>query len=169
MGQPSPYERNQSRVLGRLLRGEQPKLSKPYRDCTQEAGFGSAIDGDDLEARTTTVITAYIPAMLGVIDQSCANNAATNITLGAVASYKTFEVIYNVTYSTTHHESGRCTVFHDGTNAKVTGWQKASLGTGLCLASLTADVNTGNLRLIVTTLDLGGAFDFRATYIRVSA
>ena len=108
---------------------------------------------------------------LNTIDQSCADNAATNIIIGAVASIMAIHIVYHA-HTGAYYESGSAVLFTDGTNTAVCAWQRSYLGSGYCLdddAGLSGDVNTGNLRLIVTTKSLAAACDFRATYTLVEA
>jgi hypothetical protein len=104
------------------------------------------------------------------LDQSCADNATTNINLGSAASYSAFIIAYHAK-TTTYVEAGSCVVAMYNGTAIVTAWQRGPLGDGYPLnddTGLDADVSAGTVRLKVTTKSLGAACDFRATYLRVA-
>jgi len=107
----------------------------------------------------------------GTINQSCADNATTNITIGAVLEIAAIHITYQCTTGA-YYEGGSAVLFTDGTNANCSVGARSYLGSGYCLdddAPLDGDVNGGILRLKVTTKSLGGACDFRATYLTVEA
>ena len=111
------------------------------------------------------------PSTTETIDQECADNATTNIEIGPVASIAAIHLAYQCTTGA-YYEGGSAVLFTDGTNANCSVGARSYLGSGYCLdddAPLDGDVNGGILRLKVTTKSLGGACDFRATYLTVEA
>ncbi len=125
------------------------------------------MDNADLTARVNVVISP----MVGTISQSCANAATTYITLGTATAYCVWLIVYRAKYSTTKYEGGSCVVLSDGTSAQVVGWVRGELGAGYPLnedTGLDADIDSGNVRLAVTTINNGGAVAFRATKVQVA-
>lgn len=117
----------------------------------------------------------YSGPILARLDESCANNTTTNITLGDINTSMTFQLAYSAATASggmNYVEGGRCTVVAYATAAHVIGWERKMMGDGRPLVDgtgLTADVDSGNVRLKVTTADRGAACDFRVTYFEVAS
>jgi hypothetical protein len=87
------------------------------------------------------------------------DDTTTAIVLGAAATYQGFRMLLRVTYGTAYLLAS-VLVCHDGTNANVLAAEVYQPSTGgLTGGKITfaADLNTGNVRLLVTTASVGGA------------
>lgn len=98
------------------------------------------------------------------IDESCADDATTDIVLGAVADISAVTITYHCLRGA-RYEWGTITVGLMGAATAGVLRRSDSDNCGLVIA---ADVNAGNLRLNITTDDSGDASDFRGTYLEVA-
>lgn len=133
-----------------------------------EVAVGGSTQGAD------DYIEEILLLALGQIDESCADNATTNIDTVTAADYAAIQVSYHALTNNggTHYsEGGFFVVFTDfaAAAATVVGWVRNSDDNGLCLSAITADVNVGVLRIKVTTRNLGAACDFRGVYLKIAA
>ena len=98
------------------------------------------------------------------IDQSCADNSTTDITLAAVADVSAVHITYHCLRGS-DYEFGTLTVGLIGAATAQVIRVSSSDNCGLTIA---ADVDSGNLRINVTTDNSGDAADFRGTYLTVA-
>jgi hypothetical protein len=87
------------------------------------------------------------------------DNTTTPITVGAASTYRAFRLLLRVAYSTSYMMAS-VLICHDGTNANVLAHEVYQPSTGGLTGgkvTFAADINTGNVRLLVTTTGVGGA------------
>ena len=95
--------------------------------------------------------------LISIDDVNVANvssTTATSVDTWAVASYRTAKYIVQITQGT-DYQSSEVLIIHNGSATKVTEY--AVLETNGVLASFSADINTGNARLLVTMASASAA------------
>lgn len=89
------------------------------------------------------------------VQASITDDATTNITLGVAATYRAFKIEYTLDDGT-NFKKGIIDVMHDGSSAYVDESGSMSIGT-ISGISFDADINSGNVRLLVTAASVGSS------------
>ena len=161
-----PGRTSEDQVL-QLLRRPAPPLGRlaaaGYQDRGRQAPFTEnefTVVAEDLAD------DGGIPgALSGRLDQSLADNATTNITLGAIADITAAFIDYHCIRSTdTEWGQIQVVLLQDGSTVEVFKDQHWPSGQSSCGLTISGDVSGGNLRLVITTSSTGSAADFRATF-----
>lgn len=153
VGTAGTYKSVTTDVKGRVTAGTNP---------TTLSGFGITDALSNTAANTTVPLTQ---GSVGSATLTTSTTAATQIIdSNAIATYRS--VTYNVQVTSgTAYQSCIITVIHDGTTAYLNEF--GDVLTGAALATFDADINTGNLRLLVTPVNAVTVFKVIKTLINI--
>ncbi|GAG26756.1 unnamed protein product, partial [marine sediment metagenome] len=117
------------------------------------------------EADGSTIVLP-LPFNIGTIDEACADNAATDIVIGAVANISKVLITYHAhtdNAGTHYTEHGTIELgINAAANAVTRLLRRTKDDTGYCCVDIAGGVAAGNLSVSVITRNLGAACDFRA-------
>jgi hypothetical protein len=105
--------------------------------------------------RSRTDPTVLPPATLNQITLALADASTTNYILGLIATVACVKISYWLrrNFGTAVMAGGELFVWHDGTNAFISEVQNLDSAAAEHNVTFTADIDTGNLRLVITVSD----------------
>jgi hypothetical protein len=166
-------------TLGSGNNGTWTRATDANENAEVTSGLIVNVDEGTVYADTTWKLTTNDPIIVGTTEltfvtnlnvgkiiaspaSTSVGNTATSIDTFSTSAYRGAKYLITISNSG-NHDIIEALLVHDGTTATVTVYGETS--TNASLGDITADINSGNVRLLYTGVSAGNSVKLAATYI----